>query len=275
MTQAMLSSLEKSGVLRTGMARAPQRDQVEANAEDNEVIVFRDFFTARLCFPVGTGFTNALSIWGLKLHQLTLNAFIRLNLFLWLAKTCKFPTTSEASAYLHRVHHQPKVIQTTDGHEAEAQFGCFNFTYPDIIAGPVTVYKNKWPANWALFWFYHKVPSGTDGSVHPLAVKTVELLPTDHLVVEVDETEALKGIASIFRVVSKKYGTCDLVEEFIACNCWPVRASWEVTTWKDDEDGIPMPDFAQSFGLTKEGNCLLPKCRLLWLLCVCANFVLY
>lgn len=81
MTLMLIAKLEGADVLRKGMARAPPRSEMEVHPEDNEVIVFRDFFTVGLRFPVTSSVGSILQLIGIKLHQLTPNAFVRLNLF--------------------------------------------------------------------------------------------------------------------------------------------------------------------------------------------------
>lgn len=94
-----------------------------------------------------------------------------------------------------------------------------------FIFGPVVAYKNKWPMDWASFWFYHKVPCNTKGGEHPLVVRVVDNLPTTHpgVDVKVEEADVMKAFVSMVRDVSKTYGTRDLIEEFVSCNCWPLR----------------------------------------------------
>lgn len=59
---------------------------------------------------------------------------------------------------MHKVDYQLKTILCADedDKEAEAQYGCYNFFYRDIICGPVKTYRNKWEDSTS-FWFYHKV----------------------------------------------------------------------------------------------------------------------
>jgi hypothetical protein len=81
------------------------------------------------------------------LHQLIPNSIVHLNLYFWLAKTCRFQPSAEIFAFVHHVHYQPKIIAviTVDGTEgeAEAQYDCYNFTYWKIVSSPVTAYKKQ------------------------------------------------------------------------------------------------------------------------------------
>ena len=106
-------------------------------------------------------------------------------------------------------------------------------------------------------WFYHKVPLDGSSRTHPLVVKEFGFLPEQTPSVEVDEgTEEAKAHIAMLREVSKLFSTRDIVEEYVACKCFPVREGWSITSWAGREKrlgSLPMPNFSTSFGITKEG----------------------
>ena len=106
-------------------------------------------------------------------------------------------------------------------------------------------------------WFYHKVPLDGSSRTHPLVVKEIGPLPEQPPFVEVDEgTEEAKAHIAMLREVSKLFSTQDIVEEYVACKCFPVREGWSITSWAGREKrvgGLPMPNFSTSFGITMEG----------------------
>jgi hypothetical protein len=62
------------------------------------------------------------------------------------------------------------------------------------------------------------------------------------------------------------YAARDLVEEYIAAKVFPVRAGWSDLAWNDFASSIKIPEFARSFGLTKNGmHLLFLRCFLLHL----------
>ena len=72
----------------------------------------------------------------------------------------------------------------------------------------------------------------------------------------VPETAEANAFVALLREVTKNFNTRDLVEEFSACQCFPVQEGWSVTSWAPEErwiEGIPMPDFAASFGIGHDG----------------------
>ena len=69
-------------------------------------------------------------------------------------------------------------------------------------------------------------------------------------------TEEAKALVAMFWEVSKLFSTRDIVKEYVACKCFPIREVWSITSWAGREKrvgGLPMPNFSTSFGITKEG----------------------
>jgi hypothetical protein len=52
-------------------------------ASKNEVVVFKSFFRAGLLFPLNEMIGEVLNNFEIYLHQLTPNAIVRLNVFIW------------------------------------------------------------------------------------------------------------------------------------------------------------------------------------------------
>ena len=66
--------------------------------------------TAGLRFPLDSAVVDIFARYDVFLHQMTPNSFVRLNLFMWLSKTCRITPTPENFARVMRVHYQPKTI---------------------------------------------------------------------------------------------------------------------------------------------------------------------
>jgi hypothetical protein len=151
----------RRGQVVAGQARCPKTGETSAHSELDEVVVLRYLFTMGLRFPLDPMFVQTLRLHKMFLNKLMLYSIARLNLYFWLEKTYCFQASAENFTFVHLVHYQPKIIavMTADGTEgeAEAQYGCYNFTYREIVSSPVTTYKNKWPVDWTSFWLYHKV----------------------------------------------------------------------------------------------------------------------
>ena len=138
--------------------------------------------------------------------------------------------------------------------EMEPQYGCYTFAFQQTAPSPVGASKNKWPGDWSSFWFYHKVPLDPETKHHPLFVRKLGNLG-DTPKVDVARIPANEAYLGIFRGVSKVLSMRDIIEEFVACSCFPVRENWTVSSWAPSEKefyGLPMPNFSEVFGLQKE-----------------------
>ena len=148
------------------------------------------------------------------------NSFIQLNLFMWLAKTCRIAPTLENFARVSRIHYQPKtiVIRGPDGKaaEVEPQYGCYTFAFRQTAPSPIPAYQNKWPAEWTNSWFYHKIRLDPETNSSPLWVAKIPQLPKTPVVAPPDTAEA-NAFVVFLRLVVKSFSTRDLVEEFATC----------------------------------------------------------
>ncbi|RLN41122.1 hypothetical protein C2845_PM01G44620 [Panicum miliaceum] len=143
-TDVTIKNLVSAGVLADGAGQASLKGEKIANPRPDEVIIFRDFFSTGLRFPLDPVVIQILEAFDIKFHQLMPNAFIRLGPYFWVSKTCQLQPTIEGCGFAHRVHFQRKTVLTpTEGKsadesiEAEAQYGCYNFTYRDVVFGHV------------------------------------------------------------------------------------------------------------------------------------------
>jgi hypothetical protein len=139
------------GIIAPGATKVPPKMEVYAKPEDGEVVVFKDFFSAGLRFPLDPAVVDVFAHYGVFLHQMTPNTFIWLNLFLWLMKIFRITPSVENFARVSRIHYQPKTIsiRDRDGQPTvvEPQYGCYTFTFQQISPSPVAATKNKWPGD--------------------------------------------------------------------------------------------------------------------------------
>jgi hypothetical protein len=66
--------------------RADDGERTVPTTEENEVVIFRSFFKARLRFPLNRFVVEVLKIYQVYLHQLTPEAIIRIGIFVWAVK---------------------------------------------------------------------------------------------------------------------------------------------------------------------------------------------
>ena len=98
------------------------------------------------------------------------------------------------------------------------------------------------------------MPLDPETKRYPLVIRKLGNLG-DTPKVDVARIPANEAYLSILRVVSKVLSMRDIIEEFIACKCFPVMENWTVSSWAPPEKeayGLPMPNFSEVFRLQKE-----------------------
>ena len=86
---------------------------------------------------------------------------------------------------------------------------------------------------------------------HPLVINHIPALGDVPKVASHARAED-EALLALLRKLSKTFSTRDVVEEFIACGCFPVKADRAISGWLVEDrwiEGIPVPDFATVFSL--------------------------
>jgi hypothetical protein len=128
-------------------------EEVIPELKDDDVVVFKSFFRARLRFPLYDIIGEVLKHFEIYLHQLTPNAIVRLSVYIWALRSQGMSHNDEAFCRVHELHYQTKA-RADDLHE---NFGCYNFVYRKDTKAPVLSYRTMWPTGWKSEWFYMKV----------------------------------------------------------------------------------------------------------------------
>jgi len=139
------------------------------------------------------------------------------------------------------------------------QYGCYTFAFHKNLPYPVAASTNKWTGDWASHWFYHKVPLDLKTNINPLIVGCIGAL-SDVLKVAMNVRPEDEAFLAMLYKVSKTFGTRDIIEEFVACDCFPVKARWSVYGWSAEDrwiEGIPVPNFVSTFNVRHDRK-LLP-----------------
>jgi hypothetical protein len=97
-------------------------EETTLEPKNDEVVVFKRFFKAELRFLLHEMIGEVLDNYEIYLHQLTPNAIVRLNIFIWALRSQGMDPNAEAFCRVHELHYQTKARE--DGlHE---NFGCYN-----------------------------------------------------------------------------------------------------------------------------------------------------
>jgi hypothetical protein len=110
--------------------------------------------------------------------------------------------------------------------EKDCQFGCLNFSYKSGVVSHVTAYRNKWPSDWQQHWLYHIVTPPSPGESHPLATK--ELPSLHELYTKNPSCSEGDEFIMMLRRFTRKYNTCDIVEEYRSIPVCPLVDGWAV-----------------------------------------------
>jgi hypothetical protein len=188
----------------------------------NEVVVFKSPFKAGLRFPLNKMIAEVLKKFGIYLHQLTPNAIVRLNVYIWALRSQGVEPFAEGFCRVHELHYQTKAR----GDGLHENFDCYNFAYRKTTKFLVISYRSKWPAGWKSEWFYVRVDEDEDKLVQcPLELIFGETRPPCNMLPRSPSQIALAE----FRVIADHIGTRDLVQEFLAFRVFLTLKEWEMT----------------------------------------------
>jgi hypothetical protein len=84
-------------------------DEVISEPKDHEVIVFKSFFRVGLRFPKYEMMGEDLKKFENYLHQLTLNAIVRLSEYIWALRSQVMSANAEGFCRVHELHYKTKV----------------------------------------------------------------------------------------------------------------------------------------------------------------------
>jgi hypothetical protein len=196
-------------------------EETTPKPENDEVVVFKDFFKAGLRFPLHEMIGKVLENFKIYLHQLTPNTIVRLSVFIWALRSQGIDPNAEAFCRVHELHYQTKARE--DGlHE---NFGCYNFAYRKDMKTLVVRYHTKWPTGWKNEWFYVKVNEKKEKLVQSPLRLTFGL--TRPLCDMLPGSPCRQAVAE-FRVVSEQIGTRDLVQEYLANRVFSTLNKWNM-----------------------------------------------
>jgi hypothetical protein len=196
-------------------------EEVVPEPKDDEVVVFKSFFRARLRFPLYDIIGEVLKNYEIYLHQLTPNAIVRLSAYIWALRSQGMSPNAKAFCWMHKLHYHTKA-RSVGLHE---NFGCYNFAYRKDTKAPVLGYRTKWPTSWKSELFYMKADEKKREKLmtmvmSPLILSFEMIRPLCHMQLgspcQVAEVE--------FRVVAVEVSTRDLVQEFLANRVFPASS---------------------------------------------------
>jgi hypothetical protein len=198
-------------------------EETTPTLEKDGVVVFRSFFRAGLRFPLNEMIGEVLENYEIYLHQLTPNAIVRLNVFIWVLQSQGIYLNAEAFCRVHELHYHTKARE--DGlHE---NFGCYNFAYHKDMKTSVVSYRTKWPTGWKNEWFYVKADEKRREKLKTLVLSPLSLrYGLTRSLCRMEPGSPCRQAVAEFRVVAEQIVTRDLVQEYLAYKVFPTLSEW-------------------------------------------------
>jgi hypothetical protein len=75
---------------------------------ENEVVIFRSFFKAGLRFPLSSFVVEVLKIFQFYLHQITPEAVIRMEIFVWAVRSQGLEPNTKSFCSMHKLLYETK-----------------------------------------------------------------------------------------------------------------------------------------------------------------------
>jgi hypothetical protein len=222
-------------------------DRVVLAPEENEVVIFRSFFKARLRFPLSRFVVEVLKIYQIFLHQITPEAVIRMGIFIWVVRSQGLEPSARCFCSMHELSYETKAMGKEQYHN---NFGCYSFVARSGASYPVSVFQKRWLGAWMIEWFYVKNDLKAREDIKEIIMRPIwSRFGLWKLKVEIDE--AAEACRRAFSTVCSFIGIRDLLQEHIAYRIWPLIDSWEMsreTIVNPSEGGLVRLKYTFRFG---------------------------
>jgi hypothetical protein len=121
--------------------------------EADEVVVYRSFMKAGLQFPLGRLMVEVLKTFEIYLHQLTPEAIIKVEIFIWAMRSQGLEPNAKCFCNIHELSYETKATRKEQYHN---NFGCYNFVPRSEASYLVPTFRKRWPGAWMQELFYVK-----------------------------------------------------------------------------------------------------------------------
>jgi hypothetical protein len=117
-------------------------DSTAPAPEENEVVIYRSFLKAGLRFPLSKFVVEVLKISQIFLHQITLKAIIRMEIFVWAIRRQGLEPSAKCFCSMHELLYETKATSKEQYHN---NFGCYGFIARPNASHPVPTFQKRWP----------------------------------------------------------------------------------------------------------------------------------
>ena len=195
----------------------PGPGETVPRTREGYVTVFFRFFEGGLRFPCVPFVGEVLKFYEVEIQQLTVNAFVRLDIFEWAFRMEGVEPDAAAFAATHKAHARTQTSPL--GKDYVSAYGTINFKPRDETAVPAKAYKEHWGPNFMSKWFYYKV--GEDSNLKSRH-REVFYIPSPE--VPLDSTSRSRVI--LLQNIAERLSMRDLCEEFMAARVSPLSPKW-------------------------------------------------
>jgi hypothetical protein len=108
--------------------------------EADEVVVFKSFMKARLCFHLHKMQVEVLKRFEIFLHELTLEALIKVGVFIWAMRSQGLEPDANCFCNIHELSYQTKAVGKEQCHN---NFGCYSFVYQSYARYPTPTFQKN------------------------------------------------------------------------------------------------------------------------------------
>jgi hypothetical protein len=135
------------------IVRADDGEKTCPTPKENEVVIFRSFLKAGLQLPLSSFVVEVLKIFQIYLHQITLEAIIKMGIFVWAVRSQGLEPNAKSFCSMHELLYETKPWGKEQYHN---NFGRYSFVARSGSSSPVPTFRKRWPRDWTKEWFYVK-----------------------------------------------------------------------------------------------------------------------
>jgi hypothetical protein len=204
--------------------------------EEKEVVIYRSFFKAGLQFPLSKFVVEVLKIYQIFLHQITPEAIIRMEIFVWVVRSQGLEPNAKCFYSMHELLYETKAMGNEQYHN---NFGCYGFIARSNASNLVPTFRKRWPGAWMEEWFYVKNDLEAREDIKEVIMRPIwSRFGLRRPKVEI--ADSVEACQRAFNTVCSFISTRDLVQEHIAFRVWPLVESWEMPkeTTDSSKDGL-------------------------------------
>jgi hypothetical protein len=167
---------------------------------------------------------EVLKTFEIYLHRVTLEAFIKVGVFVWAMKCQGLEPDARCFCNIHELSYQTKATTKEQYHN---NFGCYSFVSCSEASNPVPTFWKKWPGSWMQEWFYVKIDLSQREDIKGIIQRPI----WSHFGIRrppIALGNDVQACEAAFNTLCTYIGTRGLVQKHIAYRVWPLANGWEM-----------------------------------------------